>query len=86
MITAFVAKDSTTLFQDAYLDAIRNNLRSMESRVTQAELLIPQLQWRRQAHMEHTVNTMSSRMAFLNKRIDELTPPQWKSKMPQTAS
>lgn len=80
------AKNATALLQDAYLDAVRKNIRSMECRVTQAELLIPQLQYRRQAHMEQTVNSMSSRVAFLNRRIDELMPPQWKAKMPMTIS
>lgn len=69
-----------------YLDAVRKSLSGMENRVSQAEKLIPQLQWRRQAHMEQTVSTLSSRVAFLNRRVDELTPPQWKSKMPQTAA
>lgn len=73
-----------TAVQDAYLNAIRKNLTNMEGRVSQAERLIPQLQWRRQAHMEQTVNSMATRVAFLNRRIDELIPPQWKSKMPQT--
>lgn len=85
-VLLYLAKNASTLLQDAYLDAVRKNLRSMESRVTQAELLIPQLQWRRQAHMEQTVNSMSSRVAFLNRRIDELMPPQWKAKMPMTIS
>lgn len=71
---------------DTYVDAIRKTIRNMESRVAQAEILIPQLQWRRQAHLDQTVNNMSSRVAFLNRRIDELMPPQWKSKMPQTAA
>ena len=47
---------------------------------------MPQLQLRRQAHMEETVQNMSTRVAFLNKRVDDLTPPQWKSKMPVTIS
>lgn len=58
----------------------------MESRVTQAEKVIPQLQWQRQSHMEQTVNSLSTRVAFLNRRIDELTPPQWKAKLPHTAA
>lgn len=77
---------SNANLQDAYLDAVRQKLRNMETRVTQAELLVPQLQWRRQTHMEKTVHNMSTRVAFLNKRIDDLLPPQWKSKVPESIS
>nr|XP_022903785.1 uncharacterized protein LOC111416074 [Onthophagus taurus] len=84
--TVPLAKNNANLLQDAYLDAIRQKIKSMESRVSQAELLIPQLQWRRQAHMDETVNTLSNRVAFLNRRIDELTPVEWKSKIPETIS
>lgn len=75
-----------TLLQDVYANAVRRNLSGMENRILQAEKLIPQLQWRRQTHMEETVNTLSTRVAFLNRRVDELTPAEWKAKMPQTAS
>lgn len=81
----FLAKTTVNL-QDAYLDAVRQKLHNIESRITQAELLIPQIQLERQAHMEQTVHNMSTRVAFLNRRIDELMPPQWKSKMPVTIS
>ncbi|XP_031332791.1 uncharacterized protein LOC116163755 isoform X2 [Photinus pyralis] len=77
---------STVNLQDAYLDAVRQKIKNMESRVAKVESLMPQIQLRRQAHMEETVQNMSTRVAFLNKRIDDLTPPQWKSKMPVTIS
>ncbi|KAF2884897.1 hypothetical protein ILUMI_21268 [Ignelater luminosus] len=77
---------TTVNLQDAYLDAVRQKLHNIESRITQAEVLIPQIQLERQAHMEQTVHNMSTRVAFLNRRIDELMPPQWKSKMPVTIS
>ncbi|KAK5650263.1 hypothetical protein RI129_001292 [Pyrocoelia pectoralis] len=77
---------STANLQDAYLDAVRQKIKNMESRVAKVESLMPQIQLRRQAHMEETVQNMSTRVAFLNKRIDDLTPPQWKSKMPVTIS
>jgi len=80
------ATKSTANLQDAYLDAVRHKLQNIENRVTQVELLIPQIQLKRQAHMEQTVHNMSTRLAFLNRRIDELMPPQWKSKMPVTIS
>lgn len=74
------------LLQDAYLDAIRQKIASMESRINQAELLVPQLQWRRQAHMDDTVSMLSYRVSFLNRRIDELVPEEWKTKMPRKMS
>lgn len=81
-----LATTRPTVVQDVYLNAIRKNLTGMENRVSQAEKLIPQLQWRRQTHMEQTVNSLSTKVTFLNRRIDELTPTQWKTKMPQTAA
>lgn len=86
MLVPPLAKNNTNLLQDAYLDAIRLKIASMESRIAQAELLIPQLQWRRQAHMDDTVNTLSYRVSFLNRRIDELVPEEWKLKMPRKMS
>ncbi|KAF5277437.1 hypothetical protein FQA39_LY06250 [Lamprigera yunnana] len=77
---------SAANLQDAYLDSIRQKLKNIENRVIQAELIMPQIQLKRQAHMEQTVQNMSTRVAFLNKRIDELMPPQWKSKMPVSIS
>ncbi|KAF5286152.1 hypothetical protein FQR65_LT12910 [Abscondita terminalis] len=77
---------STANLQDAYLDAVRHKIKNIENRVTEVELLMPQIQLKRQAHMDKTVQNMSTRVAFLNKRIDDLTPPQWKSKMPITIS
>ncbi|GJQ86266.1 hypothetical protein Trydic_g8963 [Trypoxylus dichotomus] len=81
-----LAKNNANLLQDAYLDAIRQKIASMESRINQAELLVPQLQWRRQAHMDDTVNTLSYRVSFLNRRVDELIPEEWKAKMPRKMS
>ncbi|KAK9751310.1 hypothetical protein QE152_g5078 [Popillia japonica] len=79
-------KNNVNLLQDAYLDAIRQKIASMESRINQAELLVPQLQWRRQAHMDDTVSMLSYRVSFLNRRIDELVPEEWKTKMPRKMS
>lgn len=76
-------KATASLLQDAYIDSVCQKLRNMESRIVKAELLLPQLEWRRQAHMEETVNNLSSRVSFLNRRVDELLPAQWRSKMPQ---
>jgi hypothetical protein len=79
----YANKATASLLQDAYIDSVCQKLRNMESRIVKAELLLPQLEWRRQAHMEETVNSLSNRVSFLNRRVDELLPAQWRSKMPQ---
>lgn len=78
-----LAKSNVNL-QDAYLDAVRQKLYNIENRIAQVELMMPQVQQTRQTHMEQTVQNMSTRVAFLSRRIDELIPSQWKSKMPVT--
>ncbi|XP_044258882.1 uncharacterized protein LOC123007571 [Tribolium madens] len=80
----YANKATASLLQDAYIDSVCQKLRNMESRIVKAELLLPQLEWRRQAHMEETVDSLSNRVSFLNRRFDELLPAQWRSKMPQT--
>lgn len=69
-----------------YMDAMRSKLRSMESRISQAESMIPHLQWQRQSLVEHTANILGSRLAFLDRRIDELVPPQWNEKLQKCSS
>ncbi|XP_017768971.1 PREDICTED: uncharacterized protein LOC108557096 [Nicrophorus vespilloides] len=85
-ITATSLANESNLLQDAYVDAVRQKFRNMESRISQAEVLLPQLQWRRQSHLDGTVSSLSSKVSFLNRRIDELMPSKWKSKMPATIS
>lgn len=67
------------------MDAVRQEVKNLESRISQTEFVLPQLEWRRQAYMEDTVNGLLSKVAFLNRRFDELAPPQFKSKL-QTMS
>ncbi|KAG5888523.1 hypothetical protein JTB14_009575 [Gonioctena quinquepunctata] len=80
---SYVDKNSANLLQDAYVDSVRQKIRTLESRVAQSELLLPQLEWRRQAYMEETVNGLFSKVAFLNRRFDELLP-QFGPKHPET--
>ncbi|KAJ8982840.1 hypothetical protein NQ317_016002, partial [Molorchus minor] len=51
---SYVDKKAATLLQDAYVDAVRQKIRTLESRIAQSELLLPQLEWRRQAYTEDT--------------------------------
>ncbi|KAK9890023.1 hypothetical protein WA026_008830 [Henosepilachna vigintioctopunctata] len=76
--------DGHNLLQDAYIDSVQCKLKSMESRIEQAEMLLPQLEWKRQAYLEDRVNCLSNKVSFLNRRFDEILPQQWRSKMPYT--
>ncbi|KAJ8934417.1 hypothetical protein NQ314_013458 [Rhamnusium bicolor] len=80
---SYIDKTTASLLQDAYVDAVRQKIRTLESRVAQSELLMPQLEWRRQAYMEDTVNALTNKVGFLNRRFDELLP-QFRSKFPET--
>ncbi|CAH0552855.1 unnamed protein product [Brassicogethes aeneus] len=76
---------NVSLLQDAYVDAVKHKVKSIESRIYQAEFLLPQLEWRRQSYMEETINGLSSKVGFLNRRFDELLP-QFMPKIPETAA
>lgn len=79
----FADKNCASLLQDAYVDAVKQKIRTLESRIAQSELLLPQLEWRRQAYMEDTVSALTNKVAFLNRRFDELLP-QFRAKFPET--
>ncbi|KAJ8933895.1 hypothetical protein NQ318_001688 [Aromia moschata] len=80
---SYVDKRAASLLQGAYVDAVRQKIRTLESRIAQSELLVPQLEWRRQAYMEDTVHALTNKVAFLNRRFDELLP-QFRAKFPET--
>ncbi|CAH1173726.1 unnamed protein product [Phaedon cochleariae] len=82
-MVSYVDKKNANLLQDAYVDAVQQKINSLESRIAQSELLLPQLEWRRQAYMEDTVNGLLNKVAFLNRRFDELLP-QITAKDPET--
>lgn len=65
---------------------MRSKLQNIESRISHVEHMVPQVKWRRQSLVEHTANSLVSRIAFLDKRIDELTPPQWNEKLQKSES
>jgi len=45
------------------------------------ETLIPELRSQRQASVERVLNQLASKVHFLDKRLDELVPPEWKGKL-----
>ena len=45
------------------------------------ETLIPELRTHRQASIESMLNQLGSKVNFLDKRLDELLPQEWKSKV-----
>lgn len=71
---SYTGKSETKLLQDAYVDAVHQKIKSLESRVTQSEFLLPQLEWRRQAYMEETISALMNKVVFLNRRFDLLLP------------
>ncbi|KAL1490994.1 hypothetical protein ABEB36_011657 [Hypothenemus hampei] len=68
------SKNSNSLLQDAYVDSVCNKVKSLESRIAQAEMLLPQMEWRRQSYMEDTLSALLNKIQFLNRRFDELYP------------
>lgn len=71
------AMECTSPLHSIYVDAVKNRLRTMESRVNRVESFVPQLKYRRQSLLERTTLMLESRVAFLDRRIDELTPAKW---------
>lgn len=80
---SYTDKNQTNSLQDAYVDAVQQKIKTLESRISQSEFLLPQLEWRRQAYMEETVSALMNKVVFLNRRFDELLP-QHKSKLAET--
>ncbi|XP_066139137.1 uncharacterized protein [Euwallacea fornicatus] len=70
----FLGVNTTSLLQDAYVDSVCNKVKTLESRIAQTELLMPQLEWRKQSYMEDTVSALLNKVQFLNRRFDELYP------------
>lgn len=75
------AHSGMNMLQDAYINSVYSKVNNMENRIQQAEELLPQLECKQHAHLEETVNTLSNKVLFLNRRFDEISPPQWTTKM-----
>lgn len=71
-----------SFLQDTYISSVHSKLNNMESRIQQAEKVLPQLECKRHTHLEETVSNLSNKVLFLNRRFDEILPQQWGSKMP----
>jgi hypothetical protein len=56
-------------------------LSSLIFQVERVESLIPELRSHRQASVERVLNQLASKVNFLDKRLDELVPPEWKGKL-----
>ncbi|XP_050313211.1 uncharacterized protein LOC126748196 [Anthonomus grandis grandis] len=76
-------KNTKTPLQDAYIECVGNKIKSLESRISKAELYLPELEYKREAHMEDTVSALLNKMQFLNRRYDELHPNHKKSSLAQ---
>jgi hypothetical protein len=61
--------------------SLRTKARSGHRRLFQVERvesLVPELQSRRQASVENILHQLGSKVHFLDKRLDELVPAEWK--------
>lgn len=71
-------------FSPTYIETVKNRLDSLEKRVSCVESLVPELRTRRLATIDRTMQQLSSKVNFLDKRLEELTPMEWKAHFPQT--
>ncbi|XP_044731862.1 uncharacterized protein LOC123294783 isoform X2 [Chrysoperla carnea] len=62
-----------------YVEAVKSKIYSMNKRLSKMESLIPQVRLRREIQNERAITALSSKVAFLERRLDELTPEEWKS-------
>ncbi|PSN36801.1 hypothetical protein C0J52_19386 [Blattella germanica] len=70
-----------TPFSPSYIETVQSKLKYLEQRVEQVESSIPKLQSQRQASIEQTINQLGTKVHFLDKRLDELVPQEWKDRV-----
>ncbi|KAJ9596865.1 hypothetical protein L9F63_012121 [Diploptera punctata] len=70
-----------TPFSPSYVETVRSKFKCLEKRVEHVETLIPELRTRRQASIENMLHELGSKVNFLDRRLDELLPLEWKAKM-----
>lgn len=84
--TSHVVSSNNALTKEAYMKSLQSRLQIMETRLEQAELFLPHLEWKRQSYMEETVNQMLNKVSFLSRRFDELAPSEWRTKFCPTVA
>lgn len=60
-----------------YIDALRETFYSVEKRVMIAEKTLPSLNDTQRQAVENTISQLSNCVSFLDRRLDELSPPAW---------
>ncbi|KAK7872605.1 hypothetical protein R5R35_001942 [Gryllus longicercus] len=71
-------------YSPTYIESVRSKINCLEQRVQRVELLVPEFQSRRLATIEQTMQQLSSKVNFLDKRLDELAPVEWKAQFQQS--
>ncbi|XP_046994785.1 uncharacterized protein LOC124606773 [Schistocerca americana] len=71
-------------FSPTYIETVKNKLDSLEKRVSCVESLVPELRTHRLATIDRTMQQLSSKVNFLDKRLEELAPMEWKAHFPHT--
>ncbi|XP_063241520.1 uncharacterized protein LOC134541782 [Bacillus rossius redtenbacheri] len=61
-----------------YKEAVEFKMQNLLQRIQRLEAAVPGLRSRREANIERAVAEMDSRVQFLDRRIDELAPPEWR--------
>lgn len=68
----------------SYVESVRSKINCLEKRVERVEMLVPEFQSRRMATIEQTMQQLSTKVNFLDKRLDELAPVEWKAQFHQS--
>ncbi|XP_020710682.1 uncharacterized protein LOC105690564 isoform X2 [Athalia rosae] len=61
-----------------YVEALALKLNNLEKRVILVEKEVPELETLQIAAIEDAANQLSNCVSFLDRRLDELSPPHWK--------
>ncbi|XP_058808216.1 uncharacterized protein LOC131673879 [Phymastichus coffea] len=75
-IHQFCQPDKRTISLD-YVEAIKSKIIELEKRITALEKKMPNIAAIHNQKIEETVTQISNLITFLNRRVDELTPPDW---------
>lgn len=80
LVHQFCPVESRTIPEE-YVDAFRKTCENIEKRVEIVEQTLPNLSEIKKQKITETIEEMSNLVSFLNRRIDELTPPEWKKQI-----